>query len=71
VRTLTPETRDLIEAMGGEDFAYMLEARPGALIFVGNGNTNGLHNPAYDFNDEIIPFGCSYWVRIVEAAMPA
>ena len=49
----------------------MLEARPGAFIYVGNGNTSGLHNPAYDFNDEIIPFGCSYWVRIVEAAMPA
>ena len=41
--------------MGGEDFSYMLEARPGAFIFIGNGDTAGLHNPAYDFNDEVIP----------------
>jgi len=57
--------------MGGEDFSYMLEARPGAFIFVGNGDTAGLHNPAYDFNDDIIPIGCSYWARLVETAMPA
>lgn len=57
--------------MGGEDFSYMLEARPGAFIFVGNGDGAGLHNPAYDFNDDIIPIGCSYWVGIVETAMPA
>jgi hippurate hydrolase len=56
--------------MGGEDFSYMLEARPGAFVFVGNGDTAGLHNPAYDFNDEAIPVGCSYWVRLVETAMP-
>jgi metal-dependent amidase/aminoacylase/carboxypeptidase family protein len=49
--------------MGGEDFSYMLEARPGAFIFIGNGDTPGLHNPAYDFNDEVIPHGVSYWVR--------
>jgi hippurate hydrolase len=57
--------------MGGEDFSYMLEARPGAFIFVGNGDTAGLHNPAYDFNDGAIPVGCSYWVRLVETGMPA
>jgi hippurate hydrolase len=57
--------------LGGEDFSYMLEARPGAFIFIGNGDTAGLHNPAYDFNDEIIPLGCSYWARLVETAMPA
>jgi len=56
--------------MGGEDFSYMLEARPGAFMFVGQGDTPGLHNPAYDFNDEIIPLGCSYWVKLVETAMP-
>jgi hippurate hydrolase len=56
--------------MGAEDFAYMLEARPGAFIFLGNGNSAGLHNPAYDFNDEIIPLGTSYWVRLVETALP-
>ena len=56
--------------MGAEDFSYMLEARPGAFIFIGNGDSAGLHNPAYDFNDEIIPVGCSYWARLVETAMP-
>jgi hippurate hydrolase len=57
--------------MGGEDFSYMLEARPGAFVFIGHGDSAGLHNPAYDFDDEIIPIGCSYWARIVETAMPA
>ena len=57
--------------LGGEDFSYMLNARPGAFIFIGQGDTAGLHNPAYDFNDEIIPIGCSYWARLVETAMPA
>jgi amidohydrolase len=56
--------------MGAEDFSYMLEARPGAFIFVGNGDSAGLHHPAYDFNDEAIPFGTSYWVKLVETAMP-
>ncbi len=57
--------------MGGEDFAYMLEARPGAFIFVGNGATASVHNPQYDFNDQAIPVGVSYWARLVETAMPA
>ncbi len=56
--------------MGAEDFAYMLEARPGAFIFVGNGASAGLHHPAYDFNDEVIALGASYWVRLVEKALP-
>src|SRR5215475_2067870 len=56
--------------MGGEDFSFMLEARPGAFIFVGNGDTAGLHHPAYDFNDEAIPTGVAYWARLVETAMP-
>ncbi len=55
--------------MGAEDFSYMLEARPGAFIFVGNGDTAGLHHPAYDFNDELIPVGASYWVKLVETAL--
>ncbi len=55
--------------MGGEDFAYMLEARPGAFIFVGNGNSAGLHHPSYNFNDDVIPIGTSYWVRLAEVAM--
>ncbi len=57
--------------MGGEDFSYMLEARPGAFIFVGNGDSAMLHHPDYDFNDEVIPVGCSYWAKLVETAMPA
>jgi len=55
--------------MGAEDFSFMLNARPGAFIFVGNGDTAGLHHPAYDFNDEVIPVGTSYWVRLVETAL--
>jgi amidohydrolase len=55
--------------MGAEDFSFMLEARPGAFIFVGNGDSAGLHHPRYDFNDEVIPIGTSYWVKLVETAL--
>ncbi len=57
--------------MGAEDFSFMLEARPGAFIFVGNGDSANLHHPAYNFNDEVIPVGTSYWVRLVETALRA
>lgn len=57
--------------MGGEDFAFMLEERPGAYILMGNGPSARLHHPEYDFNDEIIPAGCSWWAEIVEQRMPA
>ena len=57
--------------MGGEDFAFMLEERPGAYILVGNGDTAMVHHPKYDFNDEAIPAGCSWWAEIVEQRMPA
>ena len=57
--------------MGGEDFAYMAEERPGAYILVGNGDTAMVHNSDYDFNDEAIPAGCSYWAELVEKRMPA
>jgi amidohydrolase len=57
--------------MGGEDFSYMLESRPGAFIFCGNGDSAGLHHPAYNFNDEAIVFGTSYFVKIVEDALAA
>jgi hippurate hydrolase len=57
--------------MGAEDFSYMLNARPGAFIFVGNGDSAGLHHPAYNFNDDAIPFGTSYWVKLVETALTA
>jgi hippurate hydrolase len=57
--------------MGSEDFSFMLEERPGSYIFMGNGDSAGLHHPAYDFNDRAIPVGVSYWASIVETAMPA
>lgn len=57
--------------MGGEDFSFMLNERPGAFIFIGNGETAGLHHPKYDFNDDAIPLGVSYWARLVETAMAA
>ena len=52
--------------MGGEDFSYMLQARPGAFIFCGNGDTAELHHPAYNFSDEAIVHGSSYWIKLVE-----
>src|SRR6201995_1853822 len=57
--------------MGGEDFAYMLENRPGAFIFCGNGASAGLHHPAYNFDDEAIVYGASYWIRLVENTLAA
>ena len=57
--------------MGAEDFSYMLNARPGCYIFVGNGDTAMCHHPAYDFNDDAIPAGTSFWARLVETSMPA
>jgi amidohydrolase len=60
---------DVPPVMGAEDFAFMLAERPGAFIFVGNGDSAGLHHPAYDFNDETIPVGTSYWVRLAESAL--
>jgi hippurate hydrolase len=60
---------DVPPVMGAEDFAFMLHERPGAFIFVGNGDSAGLHHPAYNFNDEAIPVGASYWVRLVETAL--
>jgi hippurate hydrolase len=62
---------DIDPMMGGEDFSYMLNARPGAFIFIGNGDTAGLHNAAYDFNDEAIAHGISYWVRLAEQRLDA
>ncbi len=57
-------------ALGAEDFAYMLEARPGAMIYVGNGPSAECHHPKYDFADETMPAGASYWVRLAERALP-
>jgi hippurate hydrolase len=63
--------REMRPIMGAEDFSHMLNKRPGAFIMIGNGVGPGLHNPGYNFNDEAIPFGVSYWVRLAETAMPA
>ena len=57
--------------MGGEDFAYLLEERPGAYILIGNGDTASVHHPEYNFDDAAIPAGCSWWSGVVEERMPA
>ena len=69
--SVSGECADAPLVMGGEDFAYMLEERPGAYILVGNGDTAAVHHPEYNFNDEAIPAGCSWWAEIVEQRMPA
>lgn len=56
-------------SMGAEDFAYMLEARPGAMIFLGNGASPSLHNPAYDFDDEALVYGIGFWVSLIETKL--
>ncbi len=62
--------RDPTPCMGSEDFAFMLRERPGSYIWIGNGaNAAGVHNGRYDFNDEILPIGASYWARLVETLM--
>jgi hippurate hydrolase len=64
---------DLAPSMGAEDFAFMLEHRPGCYVWLGNGPTDGgriLHNPHYDFNDDILPIGVAYWGELVERALP-
>lgn len=60
-------------SMGAEDFAFMLQQKPGCYIWIGNGSSEGgclLHNPRYDFNDEILPLGAAYWVKLVENELP-
>ena len=68
--------------MGAEDFAFMLQAKPGCYVFIGNGEgahrAGGhglgpcqLHNASYDFNDSLLPIGASYWVRLAETSLPA
>jgi amidohydrolase len=66
--------RDLQPVMGAEDFAWMLKAKPGCYVWVGNGTGKGgcmVHNPKYDFNDDILPVGASYWVKLVEQELMA
>ena len=65
---------DTPPVMGGEDFAFMLEKVPGCYLFIGNGDGEGVcmvHNPNYDFNDEILPVGATYFSRLVETVLPA
>ncbi len=69
-RNVSGDCEDAPLVMGGEDFAYMLEERPGAYILVGNGDTAAVHHPEYNFSDEAIPAGCSWWAGIVEERMP-
>ncbi|WP_454916530.1 amidohydrolase [Xanthobacter sediminis] len=57
--------------LAAEDFAYMLEQKPGAYLFIGNGPSAGLHHPAYDFADAAIAYGSSFWVHLVERALPS
>ena len=68
----TQVRRDDIPSMAAEDFAYMLQVKPGCYVWLGNGPGTGgcsLHNPHYDFNDEILPLGISYWVKLVETVL--
>jgi amidohydrolase len=65
--------RNPTPTMGAEDFAFMLEQKPGCYIFIGNGDSDGgrvLHSPHYDFNDEVLPIGASYWARLAETVLP-
>lgn len=61
---------DMTRKMGAEDFSYMLEKRPGAYLFLGQGEGAGLHHPAYNFNDDVAPIGASFFAQIVERAQP-
>ncbi|WP_336486040.1 M20 aminoacylase family protein [Methylobacterium nigriterrae] len=62
--------RNVAPLMAAEDFSYMLAHRPGAYIFMGNGDSAGLHHPEYDFNDEAAPYGASLWARLIETGLP-
>ncbi|MDQ2103814.1 M20 aminoacylase family protein [Azospirillum isscasi] len=64
---------DPMPSMGAEDFAFMLQQRPGCYVWVGAGPSDGgrnLHSPHYDFNDAVLPIGLSYWVRLAETVLP-
>ena len=69
-RDVAGECAEAPLVMGGEDFAYMLEERPGAYILLGNGDSSPVHHPKYNFNDDAIPYGCSWLVELVEQKMP-
>lgn len=61
-----------VPSMGSEDFSYMLQEKPGCYVWIGNGSSAGdclLHNPNYDFNDDILPVGAAYWAKLVETEL--
>jgi len=68
-RAVSGDCADAPLIMGGEDFSFMLLARPGAYILTGNGDTAKVHTPDYDFNDEAIPFGCTWYVEMAESRL--
>jgi metal-dependent amidase/aminoacylase/carboxypeptidase family protein len=70
-RSVSGSCEEAALVMGGEDFAYLLEERPGAYILVGNGDTAMVHHPMYNFDDSAIPAGCSWWSEVIEQRMPA
>ena len=61
---------DMAPVLGGEDFSFMLNEVPGAMINIGNGPGANLHHPEYDFNDDVIGWGCSYWTTLVRQRLP-
>ncbi len=69
-RSITGQCAEAPLIMGGEDFSFMLEQRPGAFMLLGNGDSAALHHPAFDFNDDAIPSGCSWFAEIAERRMP-
>lgn len=69
-REVAPTDADFPPEMGAEDFSYMLEARPGCYLLLGNGDTPGCHHPGYDFDDRAAPVGASFFARVVERALP-
>ena len=70
-RQVSGDCQEAPLVMGGEDFAFMLEERPGAYILVGNGDTASVHHPEYNFTDDAIPAGCSWFAEVAEQRMPA
>ncbi len=65
-----PVVTDRTREMGAEDFSYLLNKRPGAYLFLRQGEAAGLHHPAFDFNDAVAPVGASFFARLVERAQP-
>jgi hippurate hydrolase len=65
----TSVNANLTPLMGSEDFAFMLEQRPGNIMLIGNGDTPGVHEAGYDFDDAALPYGIAYFIKLVEAGL--